>query len=69
MSRGNEHSHTGFPMIVAGGGGGTVHGGRHVKLPVSPDKGLPNANVLLTIARSFGCELDSVGQSTGTVEL
>jgi len=56
-------------MIVAGGGGGTVHGGRHVKLPVSPDKGLPNANVLLTIARSFGCELDSVGQSTGTVEL
>jgi len=69
MSRGNEHSHTGFPMIVAGGGGGTVHGGRHVKLPVSPDKGLPNANVLLTIARSFGCELDSVGQSTGTVDL
>ena len=69
MSRGNEHSHTGFPIIVAGGGGGTADGGRHVKLPVSPDKGLPNANVLLTIARSFGCELDHVGQSTGTVDL
>jgi hypothetical protein len=69
MSVGNLHSHTGFPMLIAGGGGGTIHGGRHQKHPVSPENGLPNGNVLLSIVRSFGCEVDSIGQSNGTVEL
>jgi hypothetical protein len=69
MSHGNEHSHTGLPMIVAGGGGGTVHGGRHAQHTVSAENGTPHANVLLTIAQTFGCDVDQFGQSNGTIDL
>jgi hypothetical protein len=69
MSLGNEHSHTGLPAIVAGGGGGVIKGGRHLGHQVSAANGTPHANVLLTLAQKFGCELDAFGQSNGTMDL
>ena len=69
MSRGNQHSHTGLPVLVAGGGAGQIKGDRHLKNPVSAADGIPNGNVLLTIAQKFGFELDRFGQSNGTIDL
>ena len=69
MSDGNLHSHTGLPVIVAGGGAGRIHGGRHLMRPVSASNGIPNGNVLLSLARAFGCDVEKFGQSNGTIEL
>ncbi len=69
MSHGNQHSHTGLPVLVAGGGAGRIKGNRHLTHPVSTADGIPNGNVLLSIAQTFGCELDRFGQSTGTIAL
>ena len=69
MSHGNQHSHTGLPVIVAGGGAGRIKGDRHLTHPVSLANGIPNGNVLLSIAHTFDCDLDSFGQSNGTIDL
>jgi len=69
MSHGYLHSHTGLPVIVAGGGVGAIKGDRHLKHTVSASDGIPNGNVLLTIAQKFGCDLPSFGQSNGVIDL
>jgi Protein of unknown function (DUF1552) len=69
MSHGYMHSHTGLPVIIAGGGAGTIKGDRHLKHPVSATDGIPNGNVLVSIARTFGCELTEFGQSNGAIDL
>ena len=69
MSHGYMHSHTGLPVIVAGGGAGTIKGDRHLKYPVSAADGIPNGNVLVSIAQKFGVELKQFGQSNGTIDL
>jgi hypothetical protein len=69
MSHGYMHSHTGLPVIVAGGGAGTIKGDRHLKYPVSAADGVPNGNVLVSIAQKFGVELKQFGQSNGTIDL
>ena len=69
MSHGNLHSHTGLPVVIVGGGAGRIKGNRHLMHPVSPADGIPNGNVLLSIAHKFGCEVDAIGQSNGTIDL
>ena len=69
MSVGNLHSHTGLPVIVAGGGSSQIKGGRHLKNPVVAGTGIPNGNVLLTLGQRFGLELEQFGQSNGTIDL
>ena len=69
MSHGYMHSHTGLPVIIAGGGAGTVKGNRHLRHPVGAAEGIPNGNVLLSIARKFGSQLSTFGQSNGTIDL
>jgi hypothetical protein len=65
MSNSNSHSHKSLPIVVVGGGAGTVNGGRHV---ASPDN-TPIANLLLAFGRNMGVEMDSFGDSNGTVDL
>ena len=62
-------SHTGLPVIVAGGGAGTIKGDRHLTYPVSAADGIPNGNVLVSVAQKFGVELTQFGQSNGTIDL
>ena len=69
MSGGNTHSTTGLPIVIAGGGGGHVKGGRHLRHPVSPSDGIPLGNVLLSIGQRMGVEMEQHGQSTGTIDL
>jgi hypothetical protein len=63
MGNANQHSHVDVGHLVAGGAGGHK-GGRHVRV-----EGDSTANLLLTVAKMFGLERDSVGDSTGTVPL
>ncbi|HWP85478.1 MAG TPA: DUF1552 domain-containing protein [Terriglobia bacterium] len=44
LSDGNAHIHNDVPMLVVGGGGGQLKGGRHLRYP-----GLPMSNLLLTV--------------------
>jgi len=36
---------------------------------VSTANGIPNGNVLLAVARKFGCDLEQFGQSNGAIDL
>ena len=60
-SDGNRHTHTNLPVILAGGGGGTLHGGRYVR-----HGGKPMSNLFLSLAdRMKTTGLERFGDSTG----
>lgn len=61
ISDGNEHNHDDLPILVAGGGGGAIRGGRHVKL----SKPTPLCNVYLDMLKCAGVEHGSFGDGTG----
>lgn len=65
MSDSNLHSHHEIPLVVVGGGGGTVKGHRHLKYP----KLTPVANLQVALAQKMGLEIDRYGESTGVVDL
>jgi hypothetical protein len=65
MSEGNGHVPTNLPILLAGGGGGTLRGGRHVKYAA----GTPLANFHLSLLDKLGVEIESHGNSTGPVNL
>ena len=61
IGNGNLHEHTNLPCLVAGGGGGRLHGGRHRAYPADT----PYANLLLTVLDKAGVPADKLGDSTG----
>jgi hypothetical protein len=62
-SDGNKHNHDDLPILLAGGGGGTVQGGRHIVYP--RDRDMPLCNLYLSLAERFGIESRRFGDSTG----
>ncbi|MDE2690154.1 MAG: DUF1552 domain-containing protein [Acidobacteriota bacterium] len=64
MGNPNVHDHVNLPIVVAGGGGGTVRGGQHVVY----DQPTPMANLHLTLLDSVGVRLDSFADSTGRID-
>ena len=66
MSDANVHSRLSIPTVLVGGGLFGLKGDRHVQAP----KDTPFANLLLTLANKFDCDLESFGTlSKGTVEV
>jgi hypothetical protein len=65
MSNGNEHDRANPPAVIVGGAHGRLKGNRHV---VAKDKE-PTANLLLAMAHIAGAEIDSLGPSTGRLDL
>jgi hypothetical protein len=65
MSNGNGHTPYPLPCLVAGGGAGSLKGGRHV---VAPEQS-PNANLMLAVAHKFDVNIDRFGVSTAAVDL
>jgi hypothetical protein len=65
LSNPNEHSHINLPLAVVGGGTGQLKGGRHLQYPVDT----PMTNLLLTMLDKAGVAADSLGDSTGRLEL
>lgn len=58
---GDSHSHDNMPILVAGGAGGRVQGGRHLRFTGAP----PVANLFLSITEALGAPQPSFGDSTG----
>ena len=52
---------TDLPLILAGGGGGQVKLGRHVRYPTAQ----PYGNLLLTLTKLMGASATSIGDSSG----
>jgi len=65
MSEGNGHVPTNLPILVVGGAGGRIAGGRHVKFA----GGTPLANFHLSMLDRFGVRIDQHGNSTGPLTL
>lgn len=63
MGDGTTHQYNDLPVVVAGGGGGTLQLGKHIHCP----PGTPLANLWLTQLRCLGIGRDSYADSTGTV--
>ena len=56
---GNRHTHTNLPIVLAGGGGGTLTTGRFVKYGSKPA-----SNLFLSLADRMGVNLERFGDST-----
>src|SRR5688572_5997520 len=65
MSDGNGHTGGPLPFATVGKAAGRITGNRHIVTP----QNTPMANVLLTVAQTFGVEQAKFGISTGTIEL
>jgi hypothetical protein len=64
LSDGNAHTHSDLPVLVAGGGSGTLRGGRHVKF----EQQTPMTNLFLSLLDRMGVKPETLGDSTGRVE-
>ena len=61
ISDGNNHSHDNLPILVAGGGNGTIRTGQHVRLPSET----PLTNLHLSLLGRMNVPARSFGDSTG----
>ncbi len=62
MSNPNVHLHVNLPLVVAGGGAGTLKGGRH--LTFDPAKNVPMTNLLVSLLDKAGVAIDKLGDRT-----
>jgi len=65
ISDSNKHNHDNLPILVAGGGGGAVRGGRHIVY----GKKTPVCNLYLEMLARVGVGLPKFGDSTGRLDL
>jgi len=65
ISNSNGHSGVNLPLMLVGGGSGTLKGGRHIKYADSPSQ----ANLLMAIMDKMGFPVEKVGGSTGELSL
>jgi hypothetical protein len=64
MGDGNRHNHDELPVVLAGGGGGRITPGRHLKL----SKSTPMTNLYVAMLDRVGVKAERVGDSTGLLE-
>jgi len=64
MSNSTRHAGNNVPILVLGGGGGRLKGGRHLRYD-----GISHANLLLTLMDKFDFPLERVGGSTGALPI
>ena len=65
LSNSDQHSHIDLPLVVVGGGGGRLKGGRHLKFP----KDTPMNNLHLAMLDKVGIDVAQFGDSTGRIDL
>lgn len=65
MSNGLLHDRHNVPAALIGGANGRLEGNRHV----AAQEDEPTANLLLALADLAGCEVDSIGHSTGRLAI
>jgi hypothetical protein len=64
MSNGNTHNHHKLPVLVAGGGAGSLRGDRHFSYDDDP----PVANLFMSLLGKLGVRPESFGDSTGELQ-
>ena len=66
MGDSNLHNHKRVPFFMAGGAGGAIPGGRHLRAPNET----PLANVMLSVLRALGLrDLERFGDSDGAYNI
>jgi len=65
ISNSQAHAGSNLPLMLVGGGAGTIKGGRHIKYKDSPS----NANLLVTLMDKLGVPVEKVGGSTGKLNI
>ncbi|MDA0204692.1 MAG: DUF1552 domain-containing protein [Acidobacteria bacterium] len=65
ISNSTRHSPNNLPLLLVGGGAGSLKGGRHLKYANEPSM----ANLLVTLMDKMGAPVDHVGGSTGELPL
>ena len=63
MGNPDVHDHSNLPIVLAGGGGGTVKAGRHIRYPQQ----VPLANLHMTLLDKIGVRIDNFADATGTL--
>ena len=61
ISDGNQHLHVNLPILLAGGAGGRLRGGRHLRVADET----PLTNLQLTLLDKIGVPTEQLGDSTG----
>jgi len=65
ISNSTRHSGDNLPLLVMGGGAGTLRGGQHLHYEGEPGM----ANLLVTLMDKMGVHVDHIGASTGALEM
>jgi len=65
MSNGNQHERQNVPAVLVGGANGRMQGNRHI----ATEKDTPTANLLVALARAGGAEVETMGPSTGCIDI
>jgi hypothetical protein len=65
MANSNQHTHFEVPLVVVGGGSGTVKDNRHINYP----RLTPMANLLVALGQKSGLEMTAFGASDGVIAL
>jgi hypothetical protein len=65
MGEGNEHSRLNLPLVVAGGKSFGIKGGRHITHP----EDTPMANLLVSLVQKCGVQIETIGNSNGTIDI
>ena len=65
ISNSTRHSGENLPLLVMGGGAGTLKGGRHLTYTDKPSM----ANLLMTLMDKMDVPVERIGGSTGKVQL
>ena len=66
MSNSNQHDHKPLPIVVLGGAGGKLKGGRHIKVEADS---VPLSNLQLALLHKLDVQAGSFGDSTGALEI
>jgi hypothetical protein len=61
ISDGNQHLHVDLPILLAGGAGGRLRGGRHLRVADET----PLTNLQLALLDKVGVPTEQLGDSTG----
>jgi hypothetical protein len=65
ISNSNAHAGDHLPLLLVGGGAGTLKGGRHLNYADEPSM----ANLLVTLMDKLGVPVEKLGGSTGRLEI
>ncbi len=64
MGDGNLHRHFDLPCLLAGGLGGSIRPGKHIRYP----ENTPMSNLLVTLLDKIGLPIEKIGDSTGPLK-